>query len=59
MPVVIILGILLVWFVIDVYEIIATNHHAFTSEELKQMGAEMCGKSESECVKILKKYERR
>lgn len=58
MPVIIILGILFVWFVIDVYEIATTSKHEFTPEELEQMSRDMCGKSQKECAKILKKYRK-
>lgn len=56
MPAVIILGILFMWFVMDMYEIVKRNDHAFTRKELEQMNKEMCGKSKNECAKILEEH---
>ena len=56
MPIIIILGILFTWIVFDVYEIITKSNHAFTLEEIEQMQKEMCGKSQKECAKILRRY---
>lgn len=56
MPIIIILGILFIWLIFDVYEVATKSKHVFTPEETEQMHKEMCGKSQSECAKILRRY---
>lgn len=56
MPIIIILGILFVWLIFDVYEATIKSKHVFTPEEIEQTQREMCGKSQSECNKILRRY---
>lgn len=56
MLVIIILGILFLWLILDMYEIATTSKHIFTKEELEQMAKEQCGKSKKEAVKLLRKY---
>ena len=56
MPIIIILGILFVWLVLDVSESATKSNHEFTPDEMEQMQKEMCGKSQSECAEILRRY---
>lgn len=56
MPIIIILGILFIWLIFDVYEAATKSNHVFTPEEMEHMNKEMCGKSQSECAKILRRY---
>lgn len=56
MPIIIILGILFIWLIFGVYEVATKSNHVFTSKEMEQMHKEMCGKSQNECAKILRRY---
>ena len=57
MPIIIILGILFAWLMLDLYEIITKSNHVFTPDEMEQIQKEMCGKSQKECAKILRRYK--
>ena len=57
MPIIIILGILFAWLMLDLHEIITKSNHVFTPDEIEQIQKEMCGKSQKECAKILRRYK--
>ena len=59
MPILIILGILVIWAIIGIKDKMTPHCRAFTPEEIKQMNSEMVGKSKSECNRIIQKYNKR
>ena len=56
MPLLALLGILIVWGIIKIYEDTRPRHVAHTPETLEKMRKEMSGKSERECQRILDRY---
>ena len=58
MPIIIILGILLVWFIIWLKDKLTPPCRAFTSDEIRRMNSEMVGKSPSECRRIIRRYNK-
>ena len=50
------IGVLLIFLVANMSSKIGKNKHSFTDNELESMSKEMCGKSQEECRRILKKY---
>lgn len=56
MPILIILGILAIYFIADIYETLTKDTQVLTHEEMEQMMEEMIGKSEKERKKITKSY---
>ena len=58
MPIIIILGILLVWFVIWLKGVLTPPCRAFTPVEIRRMNSEMVGKSPSQCNKIIQRYNK-
>lgn len=57
MPLLIILGILLIYGVYKIYTEVTRRKTPFTRDELSRMRQEMRGKSTAECRKILRKYK--
>ena len=58
MPILIILGILIIWAIIWIKDKLTPPCRAFTPEEIRQMNREMVGKSKKECQQIVKKYSK-
>ena len=58
MPILIIIGILIVWFVIWLKDKLTPPCRPFTPDEIRQMNSEMVGKSKSECNRIIQKYNK-
>ncbi len=58
MPILIILGILFVYFIIWLKDKLTPPHRAYTLDELTKMGREMTGKSHSESGKIIRRYDK-
>ena len=58
MPILIILGILIIWAIIWFKDKLTPPCRAFTPEETRQMNREMVGKSKKECQQIVKKYSK-
>ncbi len=56
MPIIIILGILFVYFVFWLKDEITPPCRAFTPDEIRKMNSEMVGKSPSECRKFIQRY---
>lgn len=56
MPILIILGILAIYFIADIYETLTKDTQVLTHEEMEQIMEEMIGKSEKERKKITKSY---
>lgn len=59
MPVIIILGILLIWGIFWLKDKLTPPCRPFTPDEIRQMNSEMAGKSKSECKRIIQKYNKR
>lgn len=57
MPLLIIIGILIIYGVYHIYMEVTRKKTAYTKSELDNMLKDMRGKSESECRKILRKYK--